>query len=363
MRIARRAAGMATATAVALLVLALTADRRGRLRLLGQLRGRQVDRSGQPRRHRRQQTFITGVGVSAGPGDGPQAHLLGATRATNSIGRARIDGTHVRPVIHQRARKARRAWRSTQPHLLGESRDRLDRTRQPRRDRGTIHFIDGVAYPQGLAVTRNIRVLVGTRSRSDGRRWTGSNIDRDFVTGAKSPDLMDTYRGYLYWSNQRGGSIGRASLKGDARQPELHRPARRSRSVWPWAPAASTGPTTAPGRSGTRNLDGSRSSRTHHRGPGADRDRRRCRRRHDSAADADHPPSSAQGGASTMSGSGSAPRRSDRRSGASSTRRSGAAARRRRSTSTSTRASTCSRSAPPMWPATWIPPRPGRNSR
>jgi hypothetical protein len=42
----------------------------------------------------------------------------------------------------------------------------------------------------------------------------GTGIDRNFVTGAKSPDLMDAYGKFLYWSNQQGSAIGRASLAG-----------------------------------------------------------------------------------------------------------------------------------------------------
>jgi hypothetical protein len=65
-----------------------------------------------------------------------------------------------------------------------------------------------------VAVTRNYVFWSDTETTIGRASLDGSNIDREFVTGAESPDLMDTYRGFLYWSNQHGGSIGRASLKG-----------------------------------------------------------------------------------------------------------------------------------------------------
>ena len=107
-------------------------------------------------------------------------HIYWANLGTHSIARANLDGTEV-----------------------------------------DIHFIDGVVYPQGVAVTPHYVYWSETETTIGRASLDGSNIDREFVTGAESPDLMDRYRGFLYWSNQHGGSIGRASLKGTPRQPDF----------------------------------------------------------------------------------------------------------------------------------------------
>ena len=307
-------------------------------------------------------TFITGVGDPQGLAV-DRKHIYWANLG-DRLDRPREHRRHRRPPdLHHRGELAEGRGRRRQAHLLGEPRDELDRAGQPRRDRGAHSLHRRGRLSPGCRRDAHYLYWSETRSAIGRASLDGSNIERDFVTGAESPDLMDAYRGYLYWSNQRGGSIGRASLTGGPVTQDFIPGATKPLGV----AADDSGVYWANNGTGTighANLDGSQVTPnfiTEARAPiGIAVD-----------AGADKSPPQTRITTGIRKADRRRPRQvqvpllgaSVRGSSAGSTRRSGGAAGRRERSSTSTRAGTCSGFGPPISPATSIPPPPGTSSR
>ena len=69
--------------------------------------------------------------------------------------------------------------------------------------------------PQGVAVNAGHVYWSNDAGGSIGRaNLDGSGVNQGFITGANHPDLMAIDGGHIYWANESANTIGRANLDG-----------------------------------------------------------------------------------------------------------------------------------------------------
>ncbi len=77
------------------------------------------------------------------------------------------------------------------------------------------HFVDGLGFPSGLAVTGSHIYWADRTGDVVGRaNLDGDAVERDFIKQADYPCGVAVDGSHVYWSNLDGGTIGRANLDG-----------------------------------------------------------------------------------------------------------------------------------------------------
>ena len=164
MGIARRATGLATAAAVALTALALTASGAdGYVYWANSGGGKSIGRAN-PDGTGANRTFITGVGAPQGLA-ADRKHIYWANLATDSIGRASIDGTDVRPDYVTGASLPKGVAVAGKYIYWANLGSELDRAGQPGRDRRAHPLHRRGRLSPGCRRDAHSSVLVGDEVR------------------------------------------------------------------------------------------------------------------------------------------------------------------------------------------------------
>jgi hypothetical protein len=140
--------------------------------------------------------------------------------ANGQMWRANLDGSHARELFSVGRGGYFGGLAATRSQLYWSNRDRGSIGRA---DINGTHvqryFITGLKDPNGVAASRTSLYWASTdpATRSNSIGWAkldGTHVNRHFIVGATYPFGVAVGAGHLYWANYGGSTIGRARLDG-----------------------------------------------------------------------------------------------------------------------------------------------------